>query len=661
MLDNVVSPCGDPKPDHVQASGSVCPHTDAVADHHVRSIYYIRLSLASSLQGETPASLFSALQEDGTIFYLPELNALPVLDEYTIGSSYVFYHILFAVPVHADAHALVDVLSPLGNVQTELLGVIPESSVKTATGYFSQFILSSQGQQVEETVSGLSDLMAPLFAVPATIEPVSPSEHAPSDGPFLSEPNIDLVSPELLSSESESIPESELVKEQTYSCEAVPSIQDNGEKVIEEQDCAVVTPELENKSSHVEFVHTEQGIASEEDASSELLFEDEQVSPSGQTGVVTSFEANHKHFSPCSDSHDDLLDEAPDTETAVVPKYLPPASDRAGQSAKLDTLVSRVSEIAGMQTRLYDYALAQNDDMLRSMADELNHLYGALRDSALDLRMVALEPLLVSLGDWATECAQVLGKTTSFEISCEDTQLDSEVADKILEALAEYFEYALEKESVQSCTQQLSVKITAEYSGADVLLHIEQKGFAHADSTLDTPDALLSLQSAVFALHGAMAVAYSDGQHMVIKINVPITQAMIEGLLVQCGEEQYVVPMNQLAECVDCNPRMGVEAKGNKIVLGGTPVPYLRLREFLGMEVSKVENEQCLVIQSLSGTFGLIVDGVAGELQTAVKPIGPLYSHIEMFTGASVKPDGTLALVLNLQHLQVVADCLIVG
>jgi two-component system, chemotaxis family, sensor kinase CheA len=135
---------------------------------------------------------------------------------------------------------------------------------------------------------------------------------------------------------------------------------------------------------------------------------------------------------------------------------------------------------------------------------------------------------------------------------------------------------------------------------------------------------------------------------------------MIEGLVVQCGDEQYIVPMNQVAECVDCSPRMGVEAKENKVVLGGESVPYVRLREYVDLD-GKAEHEQCIVIQSLSGTFGLIVDGVVGELQAAVKPVGALYKNIEMISGVSVKADGVPSLVVNLQHLQTVADCLIIN
>lgn len=642
MLDNVVSPCGDPDPGHVQADCPVCNHADSMPDHHACSIYYIHLSLASSLQGETPASLFSSLQEDGTIFYLPELNTLPVLDEYSIGTNYVFYHILFAVPAHADAHALVDVLTPLGKVYSEFLGVMHEDSVKAATGHFSQFILSSQGQQVEEVISGLSDMMSPLFVMPKETEPTSSVES------FCSIPQNVATSATRKVIEPDAVVNTEIAAESaSFSGAMAPSVLSEGE--------------VSGLQDDVEETKEDKDAVEDRKAPLEPPLEEELSVVLCQGDVTNGKETSCEDLTQCANLKDSPVDEISDARPVVLPKYQPPIAGFTGHTAKLDTLVSRVSEIAGMQTRLYDYALAQGDDMLRSMADELDHLYGTLRDSALDLRMVALEPLLASLGDWATEYTHAFGKTAAFEIFCEDTRLDSEVADGLLEALAGYFEHILEMDVADNSTGQMSVKISAEHSGADVLLQIEQKGFVHAAYSMDVPDALLALQSAVFALHGAMAVAYSDDQHVVIKINVPITQAMIEGLLVQCGEEQYIVPMNQLSECVDCNPRMGVEAKDNKIVLGGTPVPYLRLREFLGMEVSKVDNEQCLVIQSLSGTFGLIVDGVAEELQTAVKSIGPLYSHIEMFTGASVKPDGTLALVLNMQHLQVVADCLIVG
>lgn len=654
MLDDMRIQC-DGVAGHQNHSEMAVHSVQASADGQLCTMYYVRLTLQSDLTNETPASIFAAHEEQGTIFYLPELTALPALDEYTTGKRYLQYHVLIITPVQYGADSCSAVFDSLGSAESVQLGIVGSGYSKDATSVFSQYFLSAVGRghaDLAEVTDGLQELLQPLLVVdePVLLFNESPELACQSEESHVSQSTSqslieDVVETSHLVSEKQAggiaaefeshvddfvSPMSEL----EFSLNA-PRVADISAETLDGSSahyiakvCEHLVPLAEGDSNSISCL--------EWDDSSSLLESDNFFVDGAQSSPSVSDLFSCKksvHFS----------------ELRLTQ-----------QEDKLNRLISRVSELSGMQSKLYDYSVTQEDDLLRSMADEFDRLYCVLRDSALELRMVSLEPLLHSMKDWLEDAAQSFGRQLQLTLQSADVQVDAIVAEAVTDALATYFSAGVL--SVFTDTEFESISLTVEYSGTDVLLFIDHSGCGGQgpESSLQVSEALLRLQSEIFALHGAMAVGYNDQDRTSIKVSFPVTQAMIEGLVVQCGDEQYIVPMNQVADCVDCSPRMGVEAKENKVVLGGESVPYVRLREYVELE-GKAEHEQCIVIQSLSGTFGLIVDGVVGELQAAVKPVGALYKHIEMISGVSVKADGVPCLVVNLQHLQTVADCLIIN
>lgn len=628
----------------------------ASADGQLCTMYYVRLTLQSDLTSETPASIFAGHEEQGTIFYLPELTALPALDEYTTGQRYLQYHVLIITPLECTAESCSTVFDSLGSAESVQLGVIGIKHSKDATSVFSQYFLSAAGRGSADLIQvseGLQELLEPLLVVQESalgLEEALEASYQPEE-----------------STASRCAPHSVIQDVAAVDSLISEAQADVSASAVESSDSDSVSP-----MSELEFsLNAPRGIDSVVDADTSVETSNGSSAQyiSKVCDNLVPLKENNSHSISCFewgkssilDSENSVEDDSHGSDYFSCKKTEYANGLRSTQQEdKLNRLISRVSELSGMQSKLYDYAVTQEDDLLRSMADEFDRLYCVLRDSALELRMVSLEPLLHSVKDWLEDAAQSVGRQLQLTLQGADVQVDAVVAEAVTDALATYFSASVL--SVITDTEFESISLTVEYSGTDVLLFIDHFGCGGqgTERNLQISEALLGLQAEILALHGAMAVGYNDQGRTSIKLSFPVTQAMIEGLVVQCGDEQYIVPMNQVAECVDCSPRMGVEAKENKVVLGGESVPYVRLREYVDLD-GKAEHEQCIVIQSLSGTFGLIVDGVVGELQAAVKPVGALYKNIEMISGVSVKADGVPCLVVNLQHLQTVADCLIIN
>ncbi|OBQ55636.1 hypothetical protein SP90_03095 [Halodesulfovibrio spirochaetisodalis] len=583
------------------------------SDGQVCTMHYLRLTLQNDLATETPASLFAAQNAHGTLFYLPELSALPTLDEYAAGQRYMKYHVLLITSL--DGGDCTTVFDILGTVESEQLGVVESKHFDEVKAEFSQHFLSASGlgsAVFGEVVNGLQELLKPWYAEQSeTINLESKSLETDTIVYDAQTTGLEWLE------ESFSLPPSAELSSSTTSAQDAAFLN------------SFVSPEVEDESESEERIESTASLITEEN--------DASISCEQQLPAVDPAPGFP------------LLEKKSSSNGVRTAEY----------EDKLNGLISHVSELSGMQSRLYDYAAAQEDGLIQSMADELGRVYSVLRDSALELRMTSLEPPLDALREWLEDNARLAGRDLAFSIQHADVQVDAAIADAVSDALSVYLSSVLGLLFTQ--LQKVTGSVAVEYAGRDVLLSIThpQVSSQHDGSKYSLSDALVQLQSDVTALHGAMNVNDEEHENIRITFSFPVTHAMVEGLVVVCGDEQYIVPVNQVAECIECSPRMGVEAKDNRVSIGGETVPYLRLREYVDI-LGKGEHEQCILIQSLSGKFGLIVDGIVGEIQAAVKPVGIFYSHIDMVSGVSIKTDGIPALVLNLQHLQSVADCLII-
>ncbi|SHI67331.1 chemotaxis protein CheW [Halodesulfovibrio aestuarii] len=639
--------------DYQNHSGPALHSAQASFDAQLYTMSYVRLRLQSDLASETPASIFAAQEEQGTVFYLPELTFLPTLDEYTVGERYLQYHVLVISPLACSAEPSGSVFDSLGSAEFAKLGTTGDDCCKNVTDVFSQYFLSAIGRgqaDFAEISEELRELLQPLFVAQDVLQSfdVLPNSSCQSEDVYRSDGTVLLP----VDDASEKVPVSTGMREEALGVVSEP----------EEHNSAVPMSDLEcsNAPRVTDTMDVVPSSILNESRSGYLASVCDQRMPFVESGSLR--DSDPSLFA--AGSKKSFEDSAVLSACSSVKPFscrkrscLTPLQSTQDED-KLDRLISHVSELSRIQSNLYDYALAHDDDRLRSMADEFDRLYSVLRDSALELRMVSLNPLLFSVKDWVEDFVQSMDKQLLFTLEGGDVQVDAVIAEQVTDALATYFSTAI---LPFFDDEILSISLSVEYSGTDILLVMEHSECAiqGSEENVIISEALLRLQAEILALHGGLAVECGDQSLRIIKVCFPVTQAMIEGLVVQCGEEQYIVPMNQVAECIDCSPRMGVEIKEDKVVLGGETVPYVRLREYVDID-GKTEHEQCVVIQSLSGTFGLIVDGVVGELQAAIKPVGALYKHVEMISGVSVKSDGIPCLVLNLQHLQMVADCLVI-
>jgi len=154
------------------------------------------------------------------------------------------------------------------------------------------------------------------------------------------------------------------------------------------------------------------------------------------------------------------------------------------------------------------------------------------------------------------------------------------------------------------------------------------------------------------ALRGSVVIVSELGKGTTISLTLPLTLAIIEGLLVEIGHDQFIVPMSSVTENVELHRAERSKNNGrNVIAVRGELIPYLRLRELFGEAEGELDVEKIVIMQHQDQRVGIVVDRVLGNHQTVIQSLGRFYRNIEIVSGATIMGDGRVALIFDLAGL----------
>jgi two-component system chemotaxis sensor kinase CheA len=269
------------------------------------------------------------------------------------------------------------------------------------------------------------------------------------------------------------------------------------------------------------------------------------------------------------------------------------------------------------------------------------------------------------------------------------------LADPLVHLIRNSVDHGLESEEKRRAAGKSAkgtVRLSAVYSGAEVAISVSDDGNgldaarirAKAEENgIIAPDAKLTdqeLNHLIFApgfstakevtslsgrgvgmdvvkrtidgLRGTIDVSTNPGQGTTMTLRLPLTLAIIDGMLVRVGNGRYTIPLAAVEECVELPDGIEAHAKGrNFLDIRGSLVPYLRLREVFGTTAPSELHQKVVIVSSGEGRVGLVVDQILGNNQTVIKQLTKLHSNVKSFSGATILGDGTVALILDTAHL----------
>ncbi|MFN3274297.1 MAG: chemotaxis protein CheA [Paracoccus sp. (in: a-proteobacteria)] len=366
---------------------------------------------------------------------------------------------------------------------------------------------------------------------------------------------------------------------------------------------------------------------------------------------------------------------------------------------RLDELMDRVGELVIAQVRLTQIAASSPDPALKTIAEELERLSSGLRDTSMGIRMVPIGSLFSRFRRLVHDLSGELGKPIEFVTSGEDTELDKtmieRLADPLVHLIRNSMDHGLEDAETRAASGKPArgtVRLSAVYSGAEVAISVSDDGAGldaarirakAEESGIITPDAKLTeqeLHHLIFApgfstadkvtslsgrgvgmdvvkrtidgLRGTIDLTSVRGQGTTATLRLPLTLAIIDGMLVRVGTGRYTIPLAAVEECVELPDGLEGHAKGrNFLDIRGSLVPYLRLREAFGIPTPPEPFQKVVIVSSGEGRVGLVVDQIIGNNQTVIKQLSRLHAGIKSFSGATILGDGTVALILDTAHL----------
>ncbi|MGZ3346987.1 MAG: chemotaxis protein CheA [Caulobacteraceae bacterium] len=414
---------------------------------------------------------------------------------------------------------------------------------------------------------------------------------------------------------------------------------------------------------------------------------------------------------PLEDPADDVAGPEARAE-AAAPADVVPALELAGETKsgratetvrvpadRLDELMDRVGELVIAQSRLKQVAAGHVDPNLRAVSEEIERLAAELRDTMMVVRMVPIAQLFSRFRRLTHDLARDTGKAIEFATEGEATELDKTVIERLADPLVHLIRNAAdhgletpEERAAAGKPVEGRIVLAARQAGAEVIITITDDGRgvdrnrvrAKAEENgLIAPGAVLSdnellalifqpgfstaksitslsgrgvgmdvVKKTIEGLRGAIEMTSEWGQGSQISLRIPLTLAIIDGLLVRVGTGRYVIPLAAVEECVELSVEQDIRSTGRSLLtLRDRLVPFIRLRELFNTGQQPDPHPKVVVVSTGHERVGLVVDQILGDHQTVIKSLSAVHADVETFSGATILGDGGVALILDMAHL----------
>jgi two-component system chemotaxis sensor kinase CheA len=393
---------------------------------------------------------------------------------------------------------------------------------------------------------------------------------------------------------------------------------------------------------------------------------------------------------------------APASSAAAAAPVARPRRDASGMimvpMERLDELVRLVGEAGAAHLRVgrvLHERLAVEPAGVVEFGD-LSRVLNQLQDLAMDTRMIPVANITDQLQRAVRDAARTLGKDVRWEVRGESTKLDRGVLHQLSDALLHLVRNAVDhgvdtaderaatgkppQATVRLHAMQLGSEVTIvvsddgrgidvdrvrqkaarldiatdAMSDADALQLIFQSGLSTTSFVSDLSGRGVGLdvvQASVQAARGRVEVRSEPGAGSEFRVIVPVTLAVRRCLIVEVSGQRFAVPMHQVVAARAEDTDLEVRAEGRRaLLLDGMSVTVSDVGEILGLPTSS-QAGMLVVVDGPAGHHGLRVDRLIGQRDVAVKALSPLVPRLEVVAGASVEPDGSILLMLDVAGL----------
>jgi len=364
------------------------------------------------------------------------------------------------------------------------------------------------------------------------------------------------------------------------------------------------------------------------------------------------------------------------------------------EADKLDRLIDLVGELIIVQAGASQAARQSGDAGLAEAHAALEGLVQAVRDSAMQLRMVKIGATFGRFQRVVHDVSREIGKRIELQVSGEDTELDKTIVEKIADPLTHLVRNAMdhgiespERRAAAGKPAQGLLRLHARHEAGGVLIEVaddgggldrerilakgRERGLVAAEAELSDSQVFGLIFEAGFStaeqvtnlsgrgvgmdvvrrnineLRGTVEIASQPGTGTTVRIRLPLTLAIIDGFQVRVGDGVFVLPLELVEECIEHCGDGGRDC----VDLRGSVLPLIRLRRFFELPGAAPARQSIVVLRHGEARLGLVVDSLLGEAQTVIKPLSPLFAQVRGISGTSIRGSGEVVLILDVPAL----------
>lgn len=374
-------------------------------------------------------------------------------------------------------------------------------------------------------------------------------------------------------------------------------------------------------------------------------------------------------------------------------------------TTKLDELFDSVGELVITQN-----FIAQNEK-IRSIEDEsinrtietLSKITKKIQDRVMSLRMVAIKDTFEKMKRVVRDTSKKTNKELELIVQGEDTEIDKTMVENLSDPLIHIIRNAIDHGLEDSADDRVkigkkpegTITLKAFHKSGNIVISVSddgrginkekvfkkaidrgiiegdenlsdsqiyslimQPGFSTAEVVSDLSGRGVGLdvvKTSIEKLRGKIEISSSEGEGTTFSLILPLTLAIIDGMLVKVSDEIYIIPTLSVVESF-CPPKEIVhyfKEKGEFVSLRTEHIPIVRLNDVFELqEQNRHPWESILVcVETQSGKIALMVDELIGRQQVVIKPLGKSLSKIKEISGGAILGNGDIALILNLDAI----------